>query len=176
MNTDAHDSYSNWYVLHTHAKQEDRAVSNLNAWNVQTFNPKIKEKRVNGYYGAVSQIIKPLFPRYIFARFDSEKLFHKVSYTRGVHSIVCFGGVPARVDSSIIDILKSQMDKDGFVNFDEDFKAGDAVVIKSGPLKNFAGIFEREVKEKERVMILLTTVSYQSRVLIEKESIMKATL
>jgi hypothetical protein len=47
------------------------------------------------------------------------------------------------------------------------------VVIKDGPLKSFAGIFEREMKGAERVRILIQTVSYQAHVEIERNMVKK---
>ena len=34
-----------WYAIHTHPKQENRAESNLQAWNVETFIPRIRDCR-----------------------------------------------------------------------------------------------------------------------------------
>lgn len=174
MSLGVHPSSSpRWYVIHTHAKQEDRAASNLQAWNVETFNPKLSGRRLRSVNGHVTHASKPLFPHYIFAHFDAKSMLQKVCFTRGVYRVVSFGGVPAAVDESIIEIIKAQMDADGFVRLIDDFKAGDKVMIKSGPLKNFVGVFERQMKHSERVAILLTAVNYQSRAIVPKELIMK---
>lgn len=162
-----------WYVVHTHAKQEDRATSNLQAWNVETFNPKLRGRRLGSVNGHVTHASKPLFPHYIFAHFDARSMLQKVCFTRGVYRVISFGSEPAPVDESIIELIKAQIDADGFVRLVDDFKAGDKVVIKSGPLKNFVGVFERQMKHSERVTILLTAVNYHSRAIVTKEMIMK---
>jgi len=36
-----------WYVIYTHPKQEERVDKNLRAWQVETFFPKIKERRLS---------------------------------------------------------------------------------------------------------------------------------
>src|SRR5215208_2764465 len=89
----AEDNYL-WYVICTHPRQEDRAESNLIAWSVETFAPQIKKKQYNQFTGVAIQLPKPLFPRYIFARFKLNEMLHKVRYTRGVHSVVGFGAGP----------------------------------------------------------------------------------
>jgi transcription antitermination factor NusG len=140
---------------------------------VETLNPKLRGRRISSVNGQVNYAGKPLFSHYIFAHFDAESLLQKVCFTRGVHGVISFGGVPAAVDESVIKLIKVQMDADGFVKLADDFKAGDKVLIKSGPLKNFVGVFERQMKHSERVAILLTTVNYQSRAVVMKEMIMK---
>lgn len=150
-----------WYVIHTKPKQEDRAIKNLAAWNVESFTPKIEQTRLNFYTGEPKHIIKPLFPRYIFARFSVRPLIAKVRFTRGVRSIVSFGDRPTPVENHIIDLIKSRLEKDGYVRIREKLKPGDPVTVEDGILKNLKGVFERQMQDKERVMILLSTVAYQ---------------
>jgi transcription elongation factor/antiterminator RfaH len=163
-----------WYVLHTHLKQEDRACSNLRVLGVSTFNPKIRERRYNQYTLAPIYVVKPLFPRYIFAQFKISELYHKVHFTRGVYSIVGFGEGPTSIDENIIALIQSNIQEDGFVRIDEEIKPGDRVIVKDGPLKNFAGMFEREMKDTDRIRILVETVSYQAHVEIERDMVRKA--
>ena len=163
-----------WYVLHTHPKQEDRACSNLRVLGVPIFSPKIRERRYNQFTIIQTYVAKPLFPRYIFAQFKINDLYHKVRFTRGVYSIVSFGGSPTSIDEEIIALIQSNMKEDGFVRIEEEIKPGDRVIVKDGPLKNFAGIFEREMKDADRIRILLETVSYQAHVEIEREIVRKA--
>src|ERR1044072_7426163 len=95
-----------WYVIHTNPKQEDRAECNLRAWQVETFNPKIRTCRRNEFTGEPVYSVKPLFPRYFFARFKVNELFHKVRFTRGVHDVVSFGDYPTAVHDDMIAIIK----------------------------------------------------------------------
>lgn len=162
-----------WYVIRTGARQEERAVNNLNASHVETFLPKLKVRRPNPFTGATNWVSGPMFPRYAFARFDASRLLHQVSYTRGVHSVVRFGGVPAVVDDAIIELIQEQIGVDGLVRMGVELKVGDRVRIKDGPLSNFVGVFDYRIDHTSRVAILLTAVSYQPRIVIESESIEK---
>lgn len=162
-----------WYVIRTKLKQEERADSNLRSCVEETFAPRIKELRHNRFTGQQTYTVKPLFPSYIFARFDLSSLTRKVLFTRGVHSIVSFGGCPAHVDEGIIEMIKSRMKNDGFVRLGDEFSFGDEVMIKDGPLKSVSGIFQREAKGPERAMILLRTVSYQAHIEIDNGMLMK---
>ncbi|SRR5258706_8556006 len=173
MSVDVVPSALRWYVIRTGARQEDRAVDNLSAWGVETFLPKLRRSRLNHFTGRVTLVAGPVFPHYAFARFDATKFLHEVSYTRGVHSVVSFGGVPARVDDSIIGLIKSQIDDDGFVQIGDEFQVGDRVRITDGPLRDFIGVFDHRTNNTHRVAILLTAVSCQARVVIESRSIEK---
>ena len=162
-----------WYVIHTLPRQEDRAESNLRAWGVETFAPKLKETRINEFSRQLNWVVGPLFPGYIFAHFRAGSLYHKVCYTRGVHSVVSFGNFPTPVEDEVISIVRSQIGQDGYVRMGEQFEPGDEVTIKAGPLKDFVGIFEREIKNADRVMILLKTINYQAHVEVERSLVKK---
>lgn len=162
-----------WYALHTKPRQEDRAESNLKAWQVDTFAPKIKERHCNPYTGKPTYLIKPLFPGYIFARFVVEDLLYKIRFTRGVNSVVSTGNSPSPVDDEIIQIIRSREGPDGLIALGEELRHGDKVVVRGGPLRDFMGIFEGNYKDDERVSILLTTVSYQTRLVLERAAVRK---
>lgn len=167
------DNDSRWYAIRTHFNQETRAESNLRAWNVEIFAPKIKEKRRNEFSGVVSFLNKPLFSRYLFAKFDVRKFLNKIWFTRGVHSVVNCAGSPSVVDDEVIAFLQARTNSDGYVQLREDFKPGDKVVMRNGVLGNLVGIFERETNDSERVMVLLATINYQGRVVVERSALRK---
>lgn len=162
-----------WYALHTHPNQEGRAESNLTAWNIETFAPKYKARRRNEFRSEPSYSVRPLFTGYIFARFDANEI-PKVRYTRGVHSVVCVGVTPAAVDDELIETIKSRTGEDGLVRLSDEIKPGDEVVLQGGHFNNFEGVFERRLKDKERVMILLKTVTHRVRVVVPESLVIKA--
>jgi transcription antitermination factor NusG len=77
------------------------------------------------------------------------------------------------VEDEIIGMIRAREDKDGFIRLGEDLCRGDKVLISEGPLRNFVGVFEGKLKGEERASILLTTVSYQNRVLLELNTLRK---
>jgi transcriptional antiterminator RfaH len=162
-----------WYLIHTHPKQEERAEGNLMSFGVETLAPRLKERRLNSYTGKAVCHVKPLFPSYIFAKFRIDDLYSKVRYPRGIRRLVSFGDEPAVIDEEIITVIRSRVAEDGFAMIAEDLKPGDDVIISDGPFKNFAGVFEREMKGPDRVRILLQTVSYQAHIEIEREMVWK---
>jgi transcriptional antiterminator RfaH len=163
-----------WYALHTKPKEEDRADANLKSWSVETFAPKVKAGRPSAARARSGGRGKHLFPQYIFARFDLNQSLHKVRFTRGVDKVVSFDGAPVPMDDEIIELIRSQEGADGFIEIREQFKAGEQVMVKDGPLKNLVGCFTREVDDFSRIEILLTAISYQGRAIVERESIRKS--
>lgn len=161
-----------WYAIRTKPRQENRAESNLAAWQVETYMPRVAERCRHAFNGKSSIVIKPLFSRYLFCKFKLNDL-HKVYYTRGVDSVVSFGQWPTPVDDEIIALLKSQSDADGCIRINEELEIGNRVQIVSGPLKDFVGILQGKFNTRERVSILLTAVSFQNQVVLERHLIKK---
>src|SRR5262249_2646775 len=143
-----------WYAVRTHPKQENRAESNLRAWNVETFHPQVRNIRFNEFSTKPTFTIKSLFPGYLFARFVVNSQLQKIRYTRGVHSVVCIGDTPATIDDKVIEIISTQVNSEGFVRIGEELKPGTRVLIQAGPFKGLTGIFERETKDTDRIKIL----------------------
>jgi transcriptional antiterminator RfaH len=162
-----------WYLVQTHPRQEDRAKSNLKSFGIEALAPMFRDRRRNFYTGDVTLHAKPLFPSYIFAKFIANDLYQKVRYTRGIRRLVSFGGYPAVVDEEIIAMIQSRISEDGFARIDEYLKPGDKIMIKDGPLRTFAGIFEREMHSADRVRVLLLAVSYQAHIEIERDMVKK---
>lgn len=162
-----------WYVIKTQPKQETRAECNLRAWGITTFNPKISERCTNPFTGLMSSVIKPLFSRYIFAKFDVNNTYRRVCFTRGVHSVVNFGNGPLSIDDDIIKLIQSRLGEDGLVKLDNELNPGDQVMIDSGPLSHMVGVFQHDIEGTDRVAILLTAITYQGRVIIEKDQVKK---
>lgn len=158
-----------WYVIYTKTNEEDRVDRNLVAWGLESFYPRIKKKQLNEFTGKATYFSRPLFPRYIFARFNAEKLLHKVSNTRGVLRVLNNNHVPIPVDDEIVALIQSRVAADGFVSLDEPFKRGDEVRINNGSWKGINGIFDRTMRDKSRVMVLLTAINYQASLVVEKE-------
>jgi|KBSSwiStaDraftv2_1062776.scaffolds.fasta_scaffold04702_7 transcriptional antiterminator RfaH len=163
-----------WYVIYTKPKQEKRAECNLNARNIKTFAPRVRESCYNRVLDRVVYRNSPFFPRYVFALFTASSMLHEVSFTRGVDNVLSFGSRPAAVDNEIIATMQTRIKEDGLIHIGKDLNPGDKVVFKNGPLKDFVGIFEHYVDEKTRVMILLTTVRYQGHILVDRDLVTEA--
>jgi transcriptional antiterminator RfaH len=95
-------------------------------------------------------------------------MLHNIHYTRGVAYVVSFGGVPAPISDELIEQLYSRMDENGFIRTTTGLNPGDKVVIRSGLLRDFVGVFERDLPGTERVQILLRAVAYTAHVQVPR--------
>jgi transcriptional antiterminator RfaH len=156
------DTQSSWYVVQTKPKQEARVEMNLRQAGIATLAPRIVEAR-QSRNGTVWFQPAPLFPNYLFARFDAEALLTKVRLTRGVQRVVGFGEYATPVHDSIIEVIRGRLGEDGLVR-PMAVQRGDRVEIVDGPLHSLTGVFERHASGGERVVILLTAMGRAAQV------------
>jgi transcriptional antiterminator RfaH len=124
--------------------------------------------------GRMSKKFKPLFPNYIFGNFDLEQNYPLVRWGRGVKRVLGFGGYPVPVAEEVIELIKKRTDGNGIIKKPHHFEPNDVVRIKSGPLRDLLGIFERWVSDSERVRVLLNLIGYQPAVELHCSMIEKA--
>ncbi|MGD0407345.1 MAG: hypothetical protein ABSB10_11925, partial [Candidatus Bathyarchaeia archaeon] len=108
--------------------------------------------------------LKPLFPSYIFGKFELEQDYPLVRWARGVKKVLGFGGYPVHVSEEVIELIKERTDENGIVKKTHHFEPNDVVRIKTGPLRELCGIFDRWVSDSERVRVLLNLIGYQPAV------------
>ena len=148
-----------WHAIYTKPGKEDTVAFRLQGIGIEVLNPKLKSKKYKR--NKIVEVLEPLFPCYLFANFDKEKYTHLITYTRGVRYIVGKRN-PIVVFDEIINTIKGSMEEGNIlVVKPQRFEKGVRVLIKEGPFKDFYGIFEKEVKGHERVMILLETLNYK---------------
>jgi transcriptional antiterminator RfaH len=148
-----------WYVIQTKPKKEEEARSYLSMKGLEIFNPLMEAFLIRN--GKVNKELKPLFPSYIFGKFDLYQDYSLVRWARGVKKILGFGAYPTPVSEEVVEVIKKRTDTNGIVKRDLHLEPNDIVRIKSGPLKDLLGIFERCVSDSDRVRILLNLVGYQ---------------
>ncbi len=149
----------NWYALYTKPKREDTVAFRLRDIGIEVLNPKLKSRRYK--QSKVIGTIEPLFPCYLLAKFDKGKYSHIITYTRGVRYIVGKSN-PVAIHEEIIQTIKEKMEEgDTVVIKPCRFEKGDRVIIKDGHFKDLYGIFERETKGRERIIIFLNTINYR---------------
>lgn len=151
-----------WYVVQTKPRKEGEAVSYLSLNGLEVFNPLMEAFTPRN--GRINKELKPLFPGYIFGKFDLEQNYPLVRWGRGVKKILGFGGYPMPISEQVVRVIKERTDPEGIFRVKHHFEPNDVVRIKAGPMKDLLGIFERWVSDSERVRILLNLIGYQPQV------------
>ncbi len=160
-----------WYVIQTKTKREEEAKAYLSMKGLEIFNPRTESFTAKN--GRMAKELKSLFPNYIFGRFDLEHDYTLVKWARGVKKILGFGGNFTPVSEEVVELIKKRTDGDDIVRKSCHFEPNDLVRIKSGPLKDLLGIFDRWASDSERVKVLMNLVGYQPAVEIHYSMIEK---
>ncbi len=154
-----------WFVINTKPKKELHVAKLFAEGGYTCYIPVYRQdKRVT-----------PFFPGYGFLRFNFPDDFQTVRYTRGVKRVVGDNNGPIPIPDEAIDRIRAR-EIDGLIEFEKHGETplvGDEIEVVEGPLKGLRGIFKKELGDKERVMILLSYVSYQGQLLIEKDKLKK---
>jgi transcriptional antiterminator RfaH len=151
-----------WYVIQTKPKKEEEARSYLSTKGLEVFNPLLETFLLRS--GRMSKELKPLFPGYIFGKFDLDQNYPLVRWGKGVKKVLGFGEYPTPISEEVLETIQERTDTQGVVRISQHFGPNDVVRIKAGPLRDLLGIFERWVSDNERVRILLNLIGYQPAV------------
>ena len=147
-----------WYLVHTKARQEDTAITNLQRQNFRCYMPMLYVEKVRR--GKPVVVAEPMFPSYVFVQLDTSgqgQSWSPIRSTLGVRELVKFGGHPPKVDAELINALheREQLQQS---NPQALFAAGDKVVITDGPFAGIEAIYQTADAER-RSMILLSMLN-----------------
>jgi transcriptional antiterminator RfaH len=161
-----------WYAVYTKPRCEQKAAEGLTRRSLETFLPKIEVLRKR-QSRSVRQA-EPLFPCYVFARIETNSEHYLAArWTPGVRKILGAGDPLSSVPDSVISYIREQMGASGAIRPRQDFKAGDAVRIRKGPLRDLVGIFKGEVSPTGRVKVLMNILQNSSGVEVHLSEIEK---
>lgn len=161
-----------WYLVHTKPRQEQRALLNLTQQGYECYLPLLATEKLR--QGVVKMVQEPLFSRYLFTRLDTGlagKSWGPIRSTIGVCRLVTFGVEPAKVQDSLIDLLRAQHDS-AHHEPARLFRPGDSVQIKDGPFAGLQAIYQMADGEN-RAMVLIEILSKPSRLAISPASLRK---
>lgn len=133
-----------WFAISTKSNCEKVVADSLERRDLESFLPSFRTKTVRS--GRVVEREKPLFPGYLFCRFDvSARL--PILMTPGVARIVCIGHEPVPVDPDEIEALRTIVESGVPVEPHQYLQEGQRIVITQGPLKKMHGILLRKKSE-----------------------------
>ena len=141
-----------WYVLRTEPHAEYLAAAQLNRDGIEVFFPRVKV-----IYPRRGHADTPLFPGYIFLRWDPENggwpTFRAVHRVLG---LVVFGGVAPTIPEPVISELAERL-----TNINEGggvwrrYRPGEKVRVVSKSIESLAEIVEEAKSSRSRAKVLL---------------------
>jgi transcriptional antiterminator RfaH len=162
-----------WYAVHTHPREEFKALSHLRRQNYQVYLPRytktIRHARKS------ERVIRPFFPRYLFVRLNlAVNGWRAIRSTVGVNDIVCFGEQPAPLPAGVIEALQGR-ETEGLIELANKnaIKPGENVIVLNGPFAHQLGLCV-SVSDNERVAILLDLLGRKVRVLMDTDVVTAA--
>ncbi len=160
-----------WYVVHTHANAEARAAAHLARQGFDVWLPRYRKKRRHAR--RTEMVLRPLFPRYLFAHVDLEaEHWRPILSTAGVSHLIGEGEGPSAVADDVIAALKARAGDDELFDLTEltPLRHGDRVRISAGPLADLDGIFQART-DAERVTVLLRLMGREVRATVRAEDV-----
>jgi len=160
-----------WYVVQSQPRAEAKALHHLQRQGYDAYLPRYLKRRRHAR--KVDIVATPLFPRYLFVRFDVEAVrWRAIRSTVGVTHMVCYGDAPTPAPEGIVEGIRAREDELGYVAMTSDvpFRRGETVRICDGALADQLGLFEC-VTDEERVILLLDVLGRRIRVKLPLDSI-----
>jgi transcriptional antiterminator RfaH len=163
----------NWYCVHTKPLREKQAVEQLSAHlGFEVYFPRIRIQKT--IRRVRRQVTEPLFPRYLFCRFDISSHYRAVRYAHDVVNLVSFGDEPAVVAGQLIEDLKSWAGENRFFTPAPAFSSGDHVQIAFGPMQGLQAVILEARSDSERVAVLLSILGCEARLTIDRGQLARA--
>lgn len=142
----------NWFAIRVKSNFERHVSLGLRGRGVEDYAPFYR--RLRNYNGRIREVQLPLFPGYVFGRFDPNDRSPVVTVP-GIVNIVGIGKVPAPVDPAELDAVRALMDSQLGAEPWPFVQAGQRMRIEKGPLKGLEGIVIA-VRKNYRVVASVT--------------------
>ena len=155
-----------WYAIQIRSRLGGIASATLRGKGYEEFLPLYRSRR--WWSDRIKQLELPLFPGYLFCRFDVSHRLMPILTTPGVIGIVGAGKTPVPVDDEEIEAIRAIL-RSGLAAQPWPFlRVGSKVYIERGPLAGMEGI----VIDTDKIYRLVVSVSLLQRsvaVEIERE-------
>jgi transcription antitermination factor NusG len=150
-----------WYGVRTKSNFEKSVAVSLECKGLQPYLPQYIRRKE--WSDRVVERPTPLFPGYVFCRFDSTKRV-SILNTPGVVGIVGFGNQPAPIPDAEIEAVRHLLNSGLAVSPCCYLNEGDRVRIRSGTLEGLEGIL---VKKKSAWRLIVSVNMLQRSVMVE---------
>ena len=163
-------SRKQWYALHLKARFEKVVAQHLRGKGYEEYLPTYRARRHRS--DRIKEIELPLFPGYIFCKFDvTDRL--PLFMIPGVRSVAGCGGTLMPIPEEEIAAIQRVVDSGVQYGPWSGISVGQPVQVKCGPLKGLEGVIV-QVKENQHLIISVHLLRRCVSVEIDRDSVMPA--
>ena len=156
-----------WYAIHVKSNHEKKTADALTRKGYECLLPSYRERRK--WSDRTKVIELPLFPGYVFSRFDVEVRL-PILKTPGVLSVAGIGRVPQPLDTHEIEQIKKVTAVDHPAQPWPFLKVGQRVRITAGPLTGVEGLLA-QARGETRVVLSVTLLGKAISVQVESDAV-----
>ncbi len=159
-----------WYVAKSQPRKEKSLQTYLSdRLDLKVFFPFMRRP------GHGSDSWEPLFPTYLFCRFDPQSTqWPAIRWAPGLMYFLGANRQPTTVPTEVIDHLQHRVGWWNDGGCQPSFNQGDKVQVGQGPFAGLDGIFQRYIPAKQRCRVLLHIVGRLTAVELPHEDIRAA--
>jgi transcriptional antiterminator RfaH len=158
-----------WFILQFKSNSHHLAAKNLNRQGFETFLPL--HETTSRSLSRFINTSKPLFPGYMFIRFDkAESEWYKINSTYGVSRLITFNSHLKSIPTKFVDSLMKRYDLSGKLLPIKKLKEGDQVAILKGPFANFIATVEK-YEADQRIWILMDLMGRKTKIITPSDAL-----
>jgi len=155
-----------WYALRIRSKLERTASIALVGKNYETFLPLYRSRRE--WSDRTKSLDLPLFPGYLFCRFDPNERLLPILTTPGVIAIVGAGHDPVAIPDPEIEAIQAIIRSGLCAQPWPSLAVGSKVLIEKGPLAGLEGV-TLDVNKRHRLIVSIPMLQRSIAVEIERQ-------
>jgi transcription antitermination factor NusG len=154
-----------WYALHVRTRFEKVVARNLRGKGYEEFLPIYR--RTSRWSDRTKQIELPLFPGYVFCRFNTQDRL-PILTVPGVNAIVAVGKAFVPVDESELDAVRAVLKSQAYCEPWPYLAVGQRVRVEYGPLAGTEGLVMM-LKNSYRLVISVNLLQRSVSVEIDRD-------
>ncbi len=143
-----------WYLLYCKRGEQLRAKVHLENQGVECYYPEVTVEKI--LRGKRQWVKEPLFPCYMFIRFDYENgpSFTTIRSTRGVADFIRFGAHPKELQGDLVYELRQLDVEEQSSAASTSPKKGQVLKVIGGQFSGIEAIYQEPDGEKRSIMLI----------------------
>ena len=158
-----------WAVVNTHPHKERVALENLERQEFRPYCPLILRRR--SHARRVSDVLRPLFPGYIFVRINPEvQQWRPMLSTHGVRTLVRCGDRLSLIEDGFIQSLRAREVEGVIARPESPYRVGQEVRLAGGAFDGLVATII-EMDDRDRLVVLMDLLNRPVKVKVDERQI-----